>query len=265
MIAVARDAARIGRGRVRRRQRQPDGAGPHERADGVDRDPARGGDRDDPARHAARHDGDGARGRAARGARGRRSQRPRGDRRPAARRRLSGLARRLRDRLDRARAAARPGSTQGVDYVGKAIDRPTAFFIGVAVNPSADDLELELRAVRAQGRGGRAVRDDAGALRPRRARALPRAARRLVADPAARRRLAAAVARDGAAPAQRGAGDLGSRARARRAARCRLRRAGGRARARPRAARVAARPRRRGLRDPAVQAAGGGARPACSP
>jgi methionine synthase I (cobalamin-dependent)/5,10-methylenetetrahydrofolate reductase len=33
---------------------------------------------------------------------------------------------------------------EGVDYVGKAIDRPTSFFVGVAVNPSADDLELEL-------------------------------------------------------------------------------------------------------------------------
>ena len=36
------------------------------------------------------------------------------------------------------------GLNQGVDYIGKAIDRPTEFFIGVAVNPSADDLELEL-------------------------------------------------------------------------------------------------------------------------
>ena len=32
---------------------------------------------------------------------------------------------------------------EGVDYVGKAIDRPTSFFIGVAVNPSADDPDLE--------------------------------------------------------------------------------------------------------------------------
>ena len=71
------------------------------------------------------------------------------------------------------------------------------------------------RAVRAQGRGGRAVRDDAGAVRPRRARALPRAPRGLLADPAPRRRLAAAVARDGAAAAQRGAGDLRARAGAR--------------------------------------------------
>jgi homocysteine S-methyltransferase len=34
---------------------------------------------------------------------------------------------------------------QGEDYVGKAIDAPTSFFVGVAVNPSADDLDLELR------------------------------------------------------------------------------------------------------------------------
>ncbi len=33
---------------------------------------------------------------------------------------------------------------EGQDYVGKAIDAPTSFFVGVAVNPSADDLELEL-------------------------------------------------------------------------------------------------------------------------
>jgi 5,10-methylenetetrahydrofolate reductase len=32
----------------------------------------------------------------------------------------------------------------GEDYNGKAIDAPTSFFLGVAVNPSADDLGLEL-------------------------------------------------------------------------------------------------------------------------
>ncbi len=32
----------------------------------------------------------------------------------------------------------------GEDYAGKAIDAPTSFFVGVAVNPSADDLDLEL-------------------------------------------------------------------------------------------------------------------------
>jgi methionine synthase / methylenetetrahydrofolate reductase(NADPH) len=33
---------------------------------------------------------------------------------------------------------------EGVDYAGKAIDAPTAFHIGVAVNPSADDIDAEL-------------------------------------------------------------------------------------------------------------------------
>ncbi len=36
------------------------------------------------------------------------------------------------------------GLNGGVDYLGKAIDRPTSFFTGVAVNPSADDPHLEL-------------------------------------------------------------------------------------------------------------------------
>jgi methionine synthase I (cobalamin-dependent)/5,10-methylenetetrahydrofolate reductase len=36
------------------------------------------------------------------------------------------------------------GLNGGMDYVGKAIDQPTSFFIGVAVNPSADDPDLEL-------------------------------------------------------------------------------------------------------------------------
>jgi homocysteine S-methyltransferase len=37
---------------------------------------------------------------------------------------------------------------QGEDYSGKAIDAPTSFFVGVAVNPSADDLDLELERFR---------------------------------------------------------------------------------------------------------------------
>ena len=37
---------------------------------------------------------------------------------------------------------------EGEDYNGKAIDAPTSFFLGVAVNPSADDLELELERFR---------------------------------------------------------------------------------------------------------------------
>jgi methionine synthase / methylenetetrahydrofolate reductase(NADPH) len=33
---------------------------------------------------------------------------------------------------------------RGEDYSGKAIDAPTSFYVGVAVNPSADDLEAEV-------------------------------------------------------------------------------------------------------------------------
>jgi methionine synthase I (cobalamin-dependent)/5,10-methylenetetrahydrofolate reductase len=33
---------------------------------------------------------------------------------------------------------------EGENYNGKAIDAPTSFFVGVAVNPTADDLDLEL-------------------------------------------------------------------------------------------------------------------------
>jgi methionine synthase I (cobalamin-dependent)/5,10-methylenetetrahydrofolate reductase len=36
----------------------------------------------------------------------------------------------------------------GEDFNGKAIDAPTSFFLGVAVNPSADDLETELQRFR---------------------------------------------------------------------------------------------------------------------
>jgi homocysteine S-methyltransferase len=32
---------------------------------------------------------------------------------------------------------------RGEDYNGKGIDAPTSFFLGVAVNPSADDLQVE--------------------------------------------------------------------------------------------------------------------------
>ena len=36
------------------------------------------------------------------------------------------------------------GLNKGEDYLGKTLDAPTSFFCGVAVNPTADDLELEL-------------------------------------------------------------------------------------------------------------------------
>jgi homocysteine S-methyltransferase len=37
---------------------------------------------------------------------------------------------------------------RGEDFSGKAIDAPTSFYIGVAVNPSADDLDRELERFR---------------------------------------------------------------------------------------------------------------------
>jgi homocysteine S-methyltransferase len=36
------------------------------------------------------------------------------------------------------------GLNRGEDYLGKGIDAPTSFFVGVAVNPSAADLDVEL-------------------------------------------------------------------------------------------------------------------------
>jgi methionine synthase I (cobalamin-dependent)/5,10-methylenetetrahydrofolate reductase len=43
---------------------------------------------------------------------------------------------------------------QGEDFNGKAIDAPTSFYLGVAVNPSADDLELELDRFRQKVEAG---------------------------------------------------------------------------------------------------------------
>src|ERR671937_750636 len=42
----------------------------------------------------------------------------------------------------------------GEDYNGKGIDAPTSFFLGVAVNPSADDLETELDRFRQKVEAG---------------------------------------------------------------------------------------------------------------
>ena len=39
---------------------------------------------------------------------------------------------------------------RGEDFHGRAIDAPTSFFPGVAVNPTADDLELEIERFRAK-------------------------------------------------------------------------------------------------------------------
>jgi homocysteine S-methyltransferase len=37
---------------------------------------------------------------------------------------------------------------RGEDYHGRAIDAPTSFFVGVAVNPTADDLDVEVERFR---------------------------------------------------------------------------------------------------------------------
>lgn len=43
---------------------------------------------------------------------------------------------------------------RGEDYVGKTLDAPTSFFVGVAVNPSAADLEVELDRFRRKVEAG---------------------------------------------------------------------------------------------------------------
>ena len=43
---------------------------------------------------------------------------------------------------------------RGEDYNGRPIDAPTSFFIGVAVNPTPDDMELELERFRQKVEGG---------------------------------------------------------------------------------------------------------------
>ncbi|MSO96299.1 MAG: bifunctional homocysteine S-methyltransferase/methylenetetrahydrofolate reductase [Thermoleophilia bacterium] len=43
---------------------------------------------------------------------------------------------------------------RGEDFLGKALDAPTSFFCGVAVNPTADDLELELARFREKVEAG---------------------------------------------------------------------------------------------------------------
>ena len=54
---------------------------------------------------------------------------------------------------------------RGLDIGGQPIGQPTAFHIGVAVNPGALDPRRGAAAVRIQGRGGRRVRDHAAGVR----------------------------------------------------------------------------------------------------
>ena len=47
---------------------------------------------------------------------------------------------------------------EGEDYAGKAIDAPTSFYVGVAVNPSADDVDPRSSASGARSRRVRGSR-----------------------------------------------------------------------------------------------------------
>ena len=46
----------------------------------------------------------------------------------------------------------------GEDFNGKAIDAPTSFFPGVAVNPTADDLDVELERFERRSKPARSSR-----------------------------------------------------------------------------------------------------------
>ena len=109
--------------------------------------PARGGHRGRAAPDPARLDDRRARVAAARRARRGRAQRPRGDRRRPGAGRLSRHGLGVRRRRDRARRAD-DAAERRHDFHGRAIDAPTSFFPGVAVNPTADDLELEAERFR---------------------------------------------------------------------------------------------------------------------
>ena len=143
---AARDGPRAGRARRRalcRRQRQSPRPGADERRDGLGGDRARVRDRDDPAPDAARHRNRRARVASPRGARRRRPQHARRDRRPPEEGDYPG-ARGVYEIEAIGLTRLITGLNRGEDYHGRSIDAPTSFFVGVAVNPSADDLDTEL-------------------------------------------------------------------------------------------------------------------------
>ena len=117
-------------------------------------DRADGRDRDDPAPDPARHDRSWGSSRSCSA----RTPRASGTSSPSP-------ATRPRSATTPARAAStrstRSGSrhlisrlNHGENYNGKAIDAPTSFFVGVAVNPTADDLDLELDRFRRKVEAG---------------------------------------------------------------------------------------------------------------
>ena len=92
----------------------------------------------------------------------------------------------------------------GTDFHGRAIDAPTSFFPGVAVNPTADDLDLEAERFARKLEAGARFAMTQVALRPLVPGVVPRPDRRLP-DPAPRRRVADPVARARGPRAQRDA------------------------------------------------------------
>ena len=174
LVEAAHELQR-GRRPVRRRQRQRDGPGADELADGLGADRARRRARDRPAPD------DRATRRCSASSRCCSARTPRAcgtsSRSPATRRSQGdypgsrgvyevdaiGLTQ-LITRLNR-----------GVDFHGRAIDAPTSFFPGVAVNPTADDLEQEAERFRRKVEAGAKFAMTQIALRPRRASTVRRA------------------------------------------------------------------------------------------
>ena len=113
----------------------------------------------------------------------------------------------------------------GTDLAGNPIGERTRFAIACAVNPTADDLDLELTRFREKVDAGRRFRDDPAVLRHGGVGRVP-GALRAGADPGAARHPAAAVVPPRRVHAQRGAGDHGAAGAARPAARRGRRRAG---------------------------------------
>ena len=142
----------------------------------------------------------------------------------------------------------------GEDYNGREIDAPTSFFVGVAVNPAADDLDYELeRFERKLEAGARfamtQVLFDLSYLETFLARLGGTCPIPILVGRLLRPQLPARIA-----AAQRGAGDRRPRARPGPAPRRGGRRRRHRARDRTRARRRVTRARRRGLPHPAVPA-----------
>ncbi len=77
----------------------------------------------------------------------------------------------------------------GEDFNGREIDAPTSFFLGVAVNPAADDLDYELERFEQKLEAGAQFAMTQVLFDLSYLERVPRAPRRLVPDPAPRRDL----------------------------------------------------------------------------